>query len=384
MINWLKSAGKSLIYRGVEMCVRPSASITPNTMLLIRTDAIGDYVLFRNFIRVLKQSSEFGDYDITLVGNTAWRELAERFDSEYISRFIWIDRTRFDRSPRYRYKILRQIAATGYSVLLNPIFSRSYNHSDCIARIITADEKIAHEGDRANISAPTKAIADKYYTRLIPAPDTVMFEFYQNRRFIERILDQSIDLRRPELQTDSSESRFELPAPFAVLFIGASSPKRKWPINKFVELARRLSAEDKLGIVLLGGPEDKPAALEFESLSPVDCTNLVGKTSIIEYMEVLAACDLLISNETSAPHLAQALGEKPTVVIYSGKHFGRFTPYPEEIANHYRVALHPVIAGAPAEYQQRSNSGTGAGLPAIDDISVDDVYSLAQSLLSAW
>ena len=47
-------------------------------ILLIRLDAIGDYILFRNFIEVLKRNPKYSDYKITLLGNIVWRELAEK------------------------------------------------------------------------------------------------------------------------------------------------------------------------------------------------------------------------------------------------------------------------------------------------------------------
>ena len=36
-----------------------SVGIKPKSLLIIRLDSIGDYVLFRNFLEVLKKSSRF-------------------------------------------------------------------------------------------------------------------------------------------------------------------------------------------------------------------------------------------------------------------------------------------------------------------------------------
>ena len=57
-------------------------------IVLFRHDGIGDYVLFRNFIEVFKKSLKFVDYKITLLGNSAWKDLAEFLDKDFIDEFI--------------------------------------------------------------------------------------------------------------------------------------------------------------------------------------------------------------------------------------------------------------------------------------------------------
>ena len=51
-----------------------------------------------------------------------------------------------------------------------------------------------------------------------------------------------------------------------------------------------------------------------------------GKTSLQELVAVIAGAHLLIGNETSAVHIAAAVGT-PSVCITGGGHFGRFVPY---------------------------------------------------------
>src|ERR1700749_3325076 len=59
-------------------------------MLIVKTDAIGDYVLFRNFIEAVKSSYAFRDYEIDLIGNEAWSDLALAFDGKFIGNFYFI------------------------------------------------------------------------------------------------------------------------------------------------------------------------------------------------------------------------------------------------------------------------------------------------------
>src|SRR3982751_602647 len=59
-------------------------------LLIIKTDAIGDYILFRNFIEVVKSSETYKDYQVDLLGNTLWQDIALKYDASYINQFIFI------------------------------------------------------------------------------------------------------------------------------------------------------------------------------------------------------------------------------------------------------------------------------------------------------
>ena len=66
----------------VDLFVFPNSKIKTGSLLLIRLDSIGDYVLFRNFIRELKTSEKYKNHHITLLGNASWKAVAEKLDAE--------------------------------------------------------------------------------------------------------------------------------------------------------------------------------------------------------------------------------------------------------------------------------------------------------------
>ena len=80
------------------LAISKAPRVYTKTLLLVRIDSIGDYVLFRNFIGIIKKSEKYKDYKITLCGNIAWKELAETFDREFISDFVWIDSKKLSRN----------------------------------------------------------------------------------------------------------------------------------------------------------------------------------------------------------------------------------------------------------------------------------------------
>lgn len=108
MFSEMKTAIKYIIFNFMNIFIKPSKDIEPKSLLLIRLDAIGDYVLFRNFIEVLKKSEKYKEYKITLLGNVVWKDLSEELDREFVDEFIWLDKNRFKKDPVYRYKNLKR------------------------------------------------------------------------------------------------------------------------------------------------------------------------------------------------------------------------------------------------------------------------------------
>lgn len=86
-------------------------------------------------------------------------------------------------------------------------------------------------------------------------------------------------------------------------------PAKRWPPKHFAELARRY-AEDGWQIWIFGSQKDFDIGEEINALCGGICTNLCGKTSLSEAMDLLACADTVICNDSGLMHLAAALGRK--------------------------------------------------------------------------
>jgi heptosyltransferase-2 len=90
-------------------------------------------------------------------------------------------------------------------------------------------------------------------------------------------------------------------------------PAKRWPLENFVALGQELLARN-CRLVIFGAPNDATLAAELAEKLP-GARNLAGQTTLAEFMGALAACQLVISNDSGAMHLASALGV-PTVAIF--------------------------------------------------------------------
>ncbi len=306
--------------------------INPGTLLIIRLDSIGDYIVFRNFLSAVKNSEQYRGYKITLCGNIIWKNLAENLDKIFVDNFIWIDRKKFYKKIKYRYKILREICKNGYEVVIETTYTREILFGDSIVKASRARVKIGSEGalDK-HAKWKRELISDKYYTKLLPAGNDNLFEFYRNKEFFQHLLNTEPNIKDTKIDLSGYKLKFNLPAKYVVIFPGSSDVKRRWSAENFSVIANYIIKRYSLKIVIpLSGNEAKITSSITKNLPAESFIDLTGQTDLTGLAKVLQSALFLITNDTSAMHFAAAVKTK-FICISNGSYFGRFHPYPAEI-----------------------------------------------------
>jgi ADP-heptose:LPS heptosyltransferase len=318
-------------------------------ILLIRLDAIGDYVLFRNFIEILRKSRKYRGHQITLLGNMAWKDLAESLDKESVSGFIWLNRVKFRKNPVYRFRLLNEIRSRGFETVIHPVYSRDFFWGDMISHYSGAAHRIASSGDTSNMGTDQKNLADSYYTLLIQDRSPVRFEFERNRFFFENLLGEKIKLRAPRIPVTGRVATRET---YAVLFPGASHAWKRWPVEYFADIAGELLKLTNLKLYICGSANERYLGDEIIKLCQDHdrLFNRCGDTTLIELAKLLAGAKLLLTNDTSAAHMAAAVGTMHVLILFAGNHYGRFWPYPKNISK----KLHCIMPELPHDQRNRT------------------------------
>jgi ADP-heptose:LPS heptosyltransferase len=104
--------------------------------------------------------------------------------------------------------------------------------------------------------------------------------------------------------------------PYVMFVPGGSAhrPEKRWPVEKYGELARILYARG-LDIVVIGGPQETQLAQAIQRQAP-RTRDLTGRTDFASIAILGAKAALAIGNDTGPLHLAAAAGA-PTVVLFS-------------------------------------------------------------------
>ncbi|OTA15398.1 ADP-heptose-LPS heptosyltransferase II [Xenorhabdus vietnamensis] len=105
-------------------------------------------------------------------------------------------------------------------------------------------------------------------------------------------------------------------------------PAKRWPHYHYASLAEQLITEKGYQILLFGSAKDHQAGEDIRALlsedACEDCLNLAGKTSLEQAVNIIAACDAIVTNDSGLMHVAAALN-RPLVALY-GPSSPDFTP----------------------------------------------------------
>jgi heptosyltransferase-2 len=110
--------------------------------------------------------------------------------------------------------------------------------------------------------------------------------------------------------------RLRLPAgdgPVVGIVPGSNAPARRWPSDRFGEVASWLGARGAR-VVVVGSPPEVDLTARVASRAP-GALDAGGRTDVTDLAALLSLCDLVVTNDTGAMHLAGAVGT-PTVSLW--------------------------------------------------------------------
>lgn len=108
---------------------------------------------------------------------------------------------------------------------------------------------------------------------------------------------------------------------------GKRSAWRDWPVEYFIELARKLLTTYEVQLVLLGGKDLCTKAEALHAALPSEVMNLVGKLSLSESAALLSFSKILVSTDTGIMHLGFAVGIDTLALIHCHNPASRVGPY---------------------------------------------------------
>lgn len=313
-------------------------TVYPQTCLLLRLDHLGDYVLFRNFLPVIRNSARFKGWHLTLCANVVCKELAHHLDAGHVDDFIWIDVERLKKRRDYFMRVVDLLYRRGFSVAVQPTFSRDI-YGDMLMQATAAGQRIGVDGDCMNQNERQRLVTDSFYTTLIKVHNTPRFEFERNREIIENIIQQPVAVKMPSLPRLGKDR--PLANAYAVVMPGTSSVFKYWPC--LFEIADYLYFQHGLEIRLLGkGKRDQRWILDIMKRCKCPAVNLCNQTSLLEAAAVLARAHIVVGNDSGLIHMAVLLNV-PTVCLTAGTHAFRFNHYPENYGFKVRFVFPPEL-----------------------------------------
>ncbi len=185
----------------------------------------------------------------------------------------------------------------------------------------------------------------------------------------EQIKAQSLQLISKDLPNNAQG--------FVAFQLGASNPKRQWPVEHFAQLGARIWQEQGLCPVLLGSQSEDYLAKSYASLAQgFPFINAIGSTDILHLAGILSHCKMLVTNDTGTMHLAAGL-KIPTLAIFLATAQAWDTgPYmPNCCCLEPALDCHPCAFHKPCIYGDEKQA-------CLNIISVSTVYNLIKHYLA--
>ncbi|MCY3610666.1 MAG: glycosyltransferase family 9 protein [Gemmatimonadetes bacterium] len=187
------------------------------------------------------------------------------------------------------------------------------------------------------------------------------------------------------VEREGLEAGFVAVCPFTTRF------HKHWLEELWSEVIRRLRADMRVGVVMLGGPADREAADRILAGADVPVTerpagregggpagggvgapvlDLVGRTTLGEAAALVSRCSVLAGVDTGLSHMAHAWG-RPAVLL-----FGSHTPYLDPPGPGVRI-LHSGRSCSPC----RGKLTCDGRVDCMRDITVDEVVAAVGAVL---
>jgi len=349
-------------------------------VLVVRVDAIGDFMLWLDSARELRRLYPPDGYQITLIGNRRWTALAREmpcFDE------VWeIDRRSFVLDPLYRYRILRRVALGGFSVALYPTFSRDFLWGDALVRASGADSRIGLSGNMDLLTPVGIRLSNRWYTTLHEASKVPMMELRRNAEFMRSLGLTCFRAGMPRLEVRKPLPRELRGRDFYVLCPGASHANKRWPPANFAEIATRIFAHTGWMGVICGSLDEAGLVRRLRAATAVPLEDFTGRTTIGGLAAILAGARLVLGNDTGTIHMAAAVGVDSICVVGGGQP-GRYFPYETESCEdaHFPQRVEHPMSCFGCNWRCIYNVTGGAALPCVSNVPIEAVWQRALTVL---
>lgn len=159
---------------------------------------------------------------------------------------------------------------------------------------------------------------------------------------------------------------------------GDPVPLRRWPLENYIALARRLSGLPDIVLALTGLAADRAAAeLVCAAVGRERCVSLAGQTTLRGLVTLYTLSALLVTSDSGPAHFS-ALTELPAITLFGPETPEIYGPLGvSKISLVYGLACSPCVSAYNHRHSPCDNN------VCLQSITVDRVWETCQALLAA-
>lgn len=288
-------------------------------LLVMRLDNIGDVIMTSPTLYALRQN--FPEANITLMASPAGSLVAPLLpwvDEVLPDRVLWQDLGRLDFDPQREWQLIETLRSRQFdAAVILTSFSQSPHPPALICALAGIPLRLG-ESKETDIGTLTHAVS--------PATDEI-HQVDRNLRLIEsigcHIPDRRLMLQIPSEAEQSIEHKLierSVSPHYLLLNPWTTCQSRNYDPERFAIAARRLSEITGWPVVVTGVEKDRDRSASLFKILGDRAIDLIGATTLPELVALIAKANLILTNNTSTMHIADAVST-PNVVLFAGTEY---------------------------------------------------------------
>lgn len=365
----------------VNFFIRSSHHNNKKSVVIVSNLGLGDamdFICIADKYNILFSKEE---YEITLICSPAsYDVLKSETNFDYYIKYNLNNVFSNSINIFKRIKAILFFGKTKYNILIDQMWPFTVLPASLfLSNIIDADKKIICV-NKAALQFSYNYIK-KVYTDIYDVCDVKIsnIEMYNYLPYYISDFDENFK-KITYKKTNDVKLSFKLPSKYYIVFPSSTSFKKNWEEEKYVGLIKRIYKRTKMPVLFCGTNSDSDVVNNvIKSLNSNMYINILGKTNMLEFIDVIKRASYVITNDTGAYHVA-VINEVPVTIITGGYTFDSFVKYNFK-GNNYRkpyiVSKNLGCFNCHLKCIYKSSSK----FPCLSDISVDEAYNVVSKMI---
>lgn len=290
---------------------KPKKVTEKKKILLMANLGLGDAINFLSVTGKYRKLYPKNHYEITLLVPNGFQDLfREECDFEKI---IPINFNLAVTNLFHRFKLIKLINCEYYDTLIDIMGATGAAINVYLSSASYAKEKITIQNCAYSICP--SFLVEKAYTKVykINEPHISNVEYYNF------LFDFIANKKTPINLHKTKDYKITVPLPnkYYIVFPGASSSFRKWDLDRYVELIKKIYKKTSLPVLFCGTNVDLDSVnYLMDHLDKKQYKNILGCTNMLEFIQVIKKASFIITNDTGSYHIA--VNEEVPVALITG------------------------------------------------------------------
>jgi len=289
-------------------------------IVAMRLDNIGDVIMTSPALRAIKEN--LPHCHLTLMASPGGAQAADLLpwvNDVLPWRVLWQDLGKLEFNPAREWQLVTTLGNRAFdAVIIFTSFSQSPHPAGVIAMLAGIPLRLGESKEAGGV-----------LTTEVAAASDEMHQVERNLRLIEsvglRVGDRSLTIQIPENAQHTAmnylqKQGLDPTSPYLLWNPWTSCPSRNYDPARFGAATKQLAKITGWPVVVTGVAKDRDRSEPLLAALGSYGIDLIGATSLSEMAALVAAAQLVLTNNTSTLHLADAT-RTPSVILFAGTEY---------------------------------------------------------------